>query len=72
MDSGRDHEIEVKKLHELVDYLQKENQQLKNLLEQAGIEYFSCVGGNTNTLSVPDQGKRGRVRCDWGVSFIAG
>ena len=58
MDSGRNYEIEVKKLHELVHCLQKENQQLKELLEQAGIDYSTCMGGKSATLSVPEQGKR--------------
>lgn len=58
MDSGSNHEIEVKKLHELVDCLQKENQQLKDLLKQAGIDYSVCMDGTTEALSVPDQGKR--------------
>lgn len=38
MDSDKNHETEVKHLRELVDCLQKENQQLKELLEQAGIK----------------------------------
>lgn len=58
MDSDRNHEIEVKKLHELVDCLQKENQQLKELLEQAGIDYSSCIEENDDTLSVSGQGKQ--------------
>lgn len=58
MDSDRSYEIEVENLRELVDCLQKENQQLKELLEQAGIDYTSCVEGNASTRSVSDQGKR--------------
>jgi len=57
MDSDR-HEIEIKKLHELVDCLQKENQQLKELLEQAGINYSSCVEENAGMLSDSDRGER--------------
>ncbi len=58
MDSHKNQEIEVKKLQELVDCLQKENQQLKELLEQAGIDYSACMGETAETLSAPDQGKR--------------
>ncbi len=36
MDSDRNQEIEVQKLQELVDCLQKENRQLKDLLEMCG------------------------------------
>lgn len=58
MDSSRNHEIEVKSLRELVDSLQKENQQLKDLLKQAGIDYSFCMAGTVETLCVQDQGKR--------------
>lgn len=58
MNPNENHEIEVKNLRELVDCLQKENQQLKELLEQAGIDYSACMGGTAETLSVPEQGKR--------------
>lgn len=58
MYSDKNQETEVNHLRELVDYLQKENQQLKELLEQAGIDYTSCVEGNVSTRFVSDQGKR--------------
>lgn len=58
MDSDKNHETEVKNLHELVDCLQRENQRLKELLEQAGIDYSSCLEENAAARSVPDQRKR--------------
>lgn len=58
MNPDKNHDIEMKNLRELVDCLQKENQQLKELLEQAGIDYSVCMGGTAETLSVPEQGKR--------------
>lgn len=54
MDSDKNHETEVKNLRMLVDCLQKKNQQLKELLEQAGIDYSSYVEENTGALSVSD------------------
>lgn len=57
MDSDKNHETEVKNLRMLVDCLQKKNQQLKELLEQAGIDYSSYVEENTGALSVSDSGK---------------
>ena len=33
MNPGKNHEVEVENLHKLVDCLQKENRQLKELLE---------------------------------------
>ena len=58
MNPDKNHEIEVENLCELVDCLQRENQQLKKLLEQAGIDYSSCIEDNADAVSVPDQGKR--------------
>ena len=58
MYSNINHEIEVESLRELVDSLQKENRQLKDLLKQAGIDYSFCMDGTVETLSVQDQGKR--------------
>ena len=58
MDFDRNHKMGIKNLRELVNCLQKENQQLKELLEQAGIDYSSCMDGTTETLSVSNQGKR--------------
>ena len=58
MNPNKNHETEVKNLCELVDCLQNENQQLKQLLEQAGIDYSACMGGTAEALSVPEQGKR--------------
>lgn len=58
MNPNKNYEAEVKNLRELVDCLQKENQQLKELLEQAGIDYSACMGGTAEVLSVPEQGKR--------------
>lgn len=58
MNPSKNHEAEVKNLRELVDCLQKENQQLKELLEQAGIDYSACMGRTAEVLSVLEQGKR--------------
>ena len=58
MNPDKNHETEMNNLHELVVRLQRENQQLKKLLEQAGIDYSSCIEDNANAVSVPDQGKR--------------
>lgn len=58
MDSDKNHEIEVKNLRQMVDCLQKENQQLKELLEQAGIDYSTCMKETVGTLSAQEQGKR--------------
>ena len=58
MNPDINHETEEENLHKLIDFLQRENQQLKELLEQAGIDYSSCVEGNAGVLAVSDQGKR--------------
>ena len=58
MNPDKNHEVEVENLRKLVDCLQKENRQLKELLEQAGIDYSSCIEDNADAVSVPDQGKR--------------
>lgn len=58
MNPDINYETEEENLHKLIDFLQRENQQLKELLEQAGIDYSSCVEGNAGVLSVSDQGKR--------------
>ena len=58
MNPDKNHETEVENLRELVDCLQKENRQLKELLEQAGIDFSSCEVKNVGAISVPDQGKR--------------
>ena len=58
MNPDKNHETEMNNLHELVVRRQRENQQLKKLLEQAGIDYSSCIEDNANAVSVPDQGKR--------------
>ena len=58
MNHDINYETEEENLHKLIDFLQRENQQLKELLEQAGIDYSSCVEGNAGVLSVSDQGKR--------------
>ena len=58
MNPNKNHEAEVKNLRQLVDCLQKENQQLKELLEQAGIDYSAYIGGTAEARSVPEQGKR--------------
>ena len=58
MNPDINYETEEENLHKLIDFLQRENQQLKELLEQAGIDYSSCVEGNAGALSVSDQGKR--------------
>lgn len=52
MNPNKNREAEVKNLRELVDCLQKENQQLKELLEQEGIDYSACMGGTAEALSV--------------------
>lgn len=46
MNPDINYETEEENLHKLIDFLQRENQQLKELLEQAGIDYSSCVEGN--------------------------
>ncbi len=58
MNPDKNHETEVENLRELVDCLQKENRQLKELLEQVGIDFSSCEVKNVGAISVPDQGKR--------------
>ena len=58
MNPDINYETEEENLHKLIDFLQRENQQLKELLEQAGIDYSPCVEGNAGVLSVSDQGKR--------------
>ena len=58
MNPDKNHEVEVENLRKLVGCLQKENRQLKELLEQAGIDYSSCIEDNADAVSVPDQGKR--------------
>lgn len=58
MNPDKNHETKMKNLYELVDCLQKENQQLKKLLEQAGIDYSSYIVEEANAVFVPDQGKR--------------
>lgn len=50
MNPDKSHKIEVKNLRELVDFLQKENQQLKKLLEQSGIDYSACMSDTIETL----------------------
>ena len=52
------YETEKESLYKLIDFLQRENQQLKELLEQAGIDYSPCVEEKVGTVSVSDQGKR--------------
>lgn len=58
MNIRADIEAEVKELKRLVVNLQKENQQLRGLLAQAGIDYSACTGENVSALPVPDQGER--------------
>lgn len=58
MNSDKNHETEVNNMRELVNRLQRENQQLKQLLEQAGIDYSSCIKEDADAVSVPNQGKR--------------
>lgn len=58
MSYNMNQKIELQNLQKLVDSLQNENQQLKNLLEQAGIDYSTCMKETAGTLSAPDQGKR--------------
>lgn len=58
MKPDKNHEVEVENLRELVDCLQKENRQLKELLEHAGIDYSSCIVEDADEVSVLDQRKR--------------
>ena len=58
MNPDKNHETEVNNMRELVNRLQRENQQLKQLLEQAGIDYSSYILEDADAVSVPNQGKR--------------
>ena len=58
MNPDKNYETEMNNLRELVDHLQKENQQLRELLEQVGIDYSSYIVEDTGAVSVPDQGKQ--------------
>ena len=45
-------------MHEFVNSLQKENQRLKDLLRQAGIDYSACLEEDTEALLSNGQTKR--------------